>query len=139
LVAAWGLVCVQGCAATQDKKSRELVAVTRLEKTPTGSLSVSDDGRYEFVNFTSNSEHDGELSSSEMDALKRHLAAPALEAVYGAKDPDPDRCTRDNAGFVLHSRLGAACIVMTDVADQRARESLEFFATLFEGKATEGQ
>jgi len=136
-LAAEALAFVQGCAAGQDKKSRELVAVTRLARTPAGSLSVSDDGRYEFVNFTTKREHDGRLSSSELESLNRHLASPRIDAVYETRDPDPARCEREEAGLVLHSRLGAACFVATNPVDPAVRESLEFFATLFGTKATE--
>jgi hypothetical protein len=136
-LAAAALASGQGCAAGQDKKSRELVAVTRLARTPAGSLSVSDDGRYEFVNFASKRAHDGELSSGELATLNRHLASPRLDAVYEARDSDPTRCERDEAGLVLHSRLGTACFVATDTAAPAVRESLEFFATLFAARATE--
>jgi hypothetical protein len=111
------------------------LAVALLEHTPSGSLSVSDDGHYEFVDFTSKSAHGGTLSNAEKTTLERHLAAPRLEAIYDAQDPDGDRCEGEAAGYIVRSRLGTACIIMTDVADESTRESLEFFSTLFDAKA----
>jgi hypothetical protein len=138
LAAIIGSVCEVGCAAaSQDAKSQELVAVTRLEHSQAGSLSVSDDGHYEFVDFSSNSQHDGTLSNSEMETFMLHLASPRLEMVYDEQDPGGDRCDHDAAGLILHSRLGAACIVKTDLTDQHIRETMEFLSTLFATKAAE--
>jgi hypothetical protein len=140
LAATIGSACAVGCAAaSEDPKSRELVAVTRLEHAPAGSLSVSDDGHYEFVDFSSKSRHEGTLSNSEIEMLEHHLASPRLETVYGEQDPDADRCDHEAAGLILHSRLGSACIVKTDLTDEHARESLEFLSTLFETKAAENK
>jgi hypothetical protein len=134
LVCALGLV--PACATDGDAKSRELVAISHLTA-PAGSLSVSDDRSYAFLDDTTKSEKRGTLSSAEFEALQPHVARASLDALYAQRDSDPDRCGRASDGYILVSPAGTGCFVLSTVADAGARASVEFFATLFSQKANE--
>jgi len=138
----WGaLLCalafVPACAADGDAKSRELVAISHLATAPAGSLSVSDDRSYAFLDDTSKSEKRGTLSSTEFEALKPHVARASLDALYTHRDSDPDRCGLASDGYILVSPAGTGCFVLSAVVDAEARASVEFFAALFSQKANQ--
>lgn len=125
------------CAVDGDAKSRELVAVSHLATAPVGSLSVSDDRSYAFLDDTSKSEKRGTLSPAEFEALKPHVARAALDALYASRDADPNHCGRASDGYILVSPAGTGCFVLSALADAEARANVEFFAALFRQKANQ--
>ena len=129
------LAFVPACATDGDAKSRELVAISHLATAPVGSLSISDDRTYAFLDQTSKSEKRGTLSSAEFEKLRPRVARSALDALYAHRNADPDRCGLANDGYVLVSRAGTGCFVLSSLADAEARASVEFLVMLFSQKA----
>lgn len=134
LALALGQTLVAGCAANGDAASRELLAITHLAAEPVGLLSVSDDGTFSFLNWTSSSQTRGALSSAEFATLRAHLTPAKLEALY-AQGSDSGPCDQETNSYFLHTKAGVACFVVATVSDPAARATLDFFVELFAQKA----
>jgi hypothetical protein len=126
----WALVAA--CAGNHDASSREIFSMVHLSATPTGSLSLSDDRSYEFLDSSSKSQRKGSLSQSEFDSLTHGLSRDALEALYSHEEASAEACTKDADGYVLNTKVGSACLVTRNVSDPNARAILDSLVALFD-------
>lgn len=131
---ALALFTASACASGGDAASRQLVAISRVA-TPSGSLAISDDGAYSFVDSSKMRETQGKLSPVELDEVEAHVAEPRLSKLYGFR-ADDDACEGADDGYFLQSRLGTACFVRSTLADSSAQADLDFFSALYEDKST---
>jgi hypothetical protein len=111
------------------------MAISHLATAPVGSLSISDDGTYVFLDQTRKSEKRGTLSPADFEKLRPQVARTALDALYAHRDADPDRCGRASDGYILVSQAGTGCFVVSALTNADARARVELFATLFRQKA----
>jgi len=123
------------CAGGGDAVSRQLVAISHLATTQ-GSLAISDDGGYSFVDSSQERETHGQLSATEFEEVKLLVGEPGLSRLYGFRASDDEVCTTAADSYFLQSKMGTACFVVSDVTDSSAREDLDFLSALYEAKAT---
>ena len=96
---------------------------------------MSDDASYTFLNSSTKTETRGQLSTSEFNELKAIVASPSLENLYQQRNADDNACNQAEDGYVLSSRLGSACFVISTVSDPAAKEDLDFVTTLYQEKS----
>jgi hypothetical protein len=127
------LLTASACASGGDAASRQLGAISRVTA-PSGSLAISDDGGYSFVDSSKMRETHGKLSPSQLDEVEARVAEPRLSKLYGFRAED-DACEGADDGYFLQSRLGTACFVTSSLTDSSARADLDFFRDLYEDTA----
>jgi len=135
VMAAGFALAVAGCASRHDESSRQVVSVSHLSTPPVGSLSVSSDSAYEFLDFRAQSALRGRLTESEFAALNVHTNQSALRELYAHAESDSSHCDGGGDGYLVTSVLGTACFVVSAIADSQSRAHLEFLASLLSQKA----
>lgn len=122
------------CASGGDANSRELMAISH-QATPDGSLSVNDDGRYSFIDSTKEIETHGTLTSAELADVKAHVVPAQLDSLYAHGNPIEKECAKVDDAYVLISKRGSACFVISTISDASAKSDLMFFVSLFNEKS----
>lgn len=127
------------CAGNGDAVSRQLIAVAHHVGEPSGTLAVEDDGRWSFLVSSAKTQTQGVLSSAELSELEVHLERPRLQALYAEKSQDDDRCAQLEDGYVIMSKGGTACFVMSDELTPKTRADLDYFVALFSDHSNKTQ
>lgn len=129
LAAALTLGLLPGCGSGHDAGSRQLVAITHLSTEPAGTVSVIDDSSYTFLLANAKMQTQGTLSAGEFATLKSHVAD--LEPLYSQSVPDSGVCEQAIDSYLLISKVGSACFVVSSVSEPDPRATLEYFVALY--------
>jgi hypothetical protein len=127
------LSVLPSCASNHDASSREVIAITHLSTEPSGTVSVADDSTYSYLSATAKKQTQGMFTAAEFATVNSNAAD--LGPLYSHSAPDSEACTKAADGYVLISKVGSACFVVSSVSDPDPRATLDFFVTLYGQKA----